>query len=588
MDDSGFKVPTILPQDLLLIQDIVAETFKPLAAPTPVPATLPVSDDDSIASTGDEEDSEDEVEAGILLDTEENEPSAVAHGEPSDSSSESSSESEAEDDTPAASRSRTLPQEGDEDEDEEGGVTSSAVLKTKNELDEGVVVVPDITEIGPEEHLEKVGEIMSIVNNVVIVKGAASGYQQRASEKALDSETLLFFEDRTVFGYIYETFGPTYQPLYQVRFNQAYPLDLEKVRVSREVFHAPQRSNFVFLSELQRQRGSDASNVHDEEPAEFELEFSDDEAEAAHKSKLRQRRQGSREPSVVASSRHATPTPSQMRDQDMSADVLYGTNPYEAHGVYDVNPGAGPSRPPPVPYDDPYSDEYNMGEASMQIEIPGPSSTPAASSESWSPHSPTTSDSGRGRGRGRGRGNMRGSRDNDGGRGRRQERGRGRGRGRDRGRGHAGTGGQRYPPSGTDEYGSHTARSLSPTSQAIANATGHVPSEAGFSMPSVSPDSAVGYGGQWAFGQGQGQFAPHFGGGMPSQQFVQPHINPRFASAFGFDMGYMQPQQQAYPMYGQYGAGGRGYGSSEWTGDWNASDGSGGRGQYGHGQAGGA
>lgn len=36
-------------------------------------------------------------------------------------------------------------------------------------------------------------------------------------------------------------------------------------------------------------RGSDASNVHDEEPAEYELEFSDDEQEAAHKARLKER-----------------------------------------------------------------------------------------------------------------------------------------------------------------------------------------------------------------------------------------------------------------------------------------------------------
>jgi len=88
---------------------------------------------------------------------------------------------------------------------------------------------------------------------------------------------------------VYETFGPTYQPLYQVKFSQDYPLDPEKITVGREVFHIPQRSNFVFLNELKRLRGSDASNAHDEEPADHELEFSDDEMEAAHKRIVAQR-----------------------------------------------------------------------------------------------------------------------------------------------------------------------------------------------------------------------------------------------------------------------------------------------------------
>lgn len=44
----------------------------------------------------------------------------------------------------------------------------------------------------------------------------------------------------------------------------------------------------MFASHLKTMKGSDASNVHDEEVNEDEIEFSDDEAEAAYK---RQRRE---------------------------------------------------------------------------------------------------------------------------------------------------------------------------------------------------------------------------------------------------------------------------------------------------------
>ena len=71
-----------------------------------------------------------------------------------------------------------------------------------------------------------------------------------------------------------------------MQFNEAYPLDPEKVRISRPVFHVPARSNFVFVGMLKRLKGSDASNAHDEEPAEDELDFSDDEAEREHKKAL--------------------------------------------------------------------------------------------------------------------------------------------------------------------------------------------------------------------------------------------------------------------------------------------------------------
>jgi H/ACA ribonucleoprotein complex non-core subunit NAF1 len=59
--------------------------------------------------------------------------------------------------------------------------------------------------------------------------------------------------------------------------------------VSRPVFHVPTRSKYVFVAELSRLRGSDASNVHDEEPGDHELEFSDDEAEARHRAKVKER-----------------------------------------------------------------------------------------------------------------------------------------------------------------------------------------------------------------------------------------------------------------------------------------------------------
>ena len=45
----------------------------------------------------------------------------------------------------------------------------------------------------------------------------------------------------------------------------------------------PPRSRFVFPSQIKAIKGSDASNIHDEEVNEDEIEFSDDEAEAAYR-----------------------------------------------------------------------------------------------------------------------------------------------------------------------------------------------------------------------------------------------------------------------------------------------------------------
>lgn len=88
----------------------------------------------------------------------------------------------------------------DDDDEEEGGAVPT-MLRTKNELSEPDILIPPIVQVGPDEQLERVGEIMSIVNNAVIVKGGESG-TRRASEHALDAETLLVYEDRKVLGYV--------------------------------------------------------------------------------------------------------------------------------------------------------------------------------------------------------------------------------------------------------------------------------------------------------------------------------------------------------------------------------------------------
>lgn len=51
----------------------------------------------------------------------------------------------------------------------------------------------------------------------------------------------------------------------------------------------PSKSKFVFVDHIKAFKGSDASNVYDEEPADDELEFSDDEAEAAYKSRMKRK-----------------------------------------------------------------------------------------------------------------------------------------------------------------------------------------------------------------------------------------------------------------------------------------------------------
>ncbi|KAG6889985.1 hypothetical protein C0995_012945 [Termitomyces sp. Mi166 len=573
-----FKVPETIPQDVLLIHDIIGvpSVANRVASVKPHHVVEVNDDSDCIDSSDNENGSEAEIEADLTAIDNEDDVQKLIPAPGSnfddldvDSDSDSSSESDQSDADEKASVNLDL----DEDEDSGPVPSSGSYFQTKNEVVETNIVVPDITEVGPEEALEKVGEIRSVMGNTIVVTGVPSEVANRGSERALDSDTLLVFQDRKVLGYIYETFGPTSQPLYQVKFNTRFPLDPERVQVSREVFHVPTRSNFVFLNQLRKAKGSDASNVHDEEPAEHELEFSDDEAEAAYKASMKKRRGESRTPSIAPSSRQTSPTPSQMYDQDMEQTGHFSQNPYDEHGPYDIGFSAGPSRPPPVPYDDPYSDEYTSS-AVLPL-TPGSQTSRDDPARREKQRGTSVSSRGR-RGQDRDRGDT-------GGRGR----GRGRRRG-DRG-GFRGPGRSDNHPRKTNAVTSsrtgsssqsqgvasdyNQPRPLSPTSFAIARATGQLPDDSltyiqnNLNLSPQFSNVLAAWGYPNAF-----QPNPVFPVGTADHPpgFVQPHINPRFASAFAMNMG-MNTHSQYTPQT----TGATNYRPTDWIDEWTVPSGQG-------------
>lgn len=124
----------------------------------------------------------------------------------SDSASPSDSELDASSSESEEGREHAAPQRKrltDDVEDEESSVTAAATyLQTKNEIVDANFMVPTISEVEPCDKLEKVGEIMSIVGNVVIVRGLPADPVNSLSKCALDAESLLVFEDRKVLGYV--------------------------------------------------------------------------------------------------------------------------------------------------------------------------------------------------------------------------------------------------------------------------------------------------------------------------------------------------------------------------------------------------
>ncbi|GEM07051.1 snoRNP assembly factor Naf1 [Rhodotorula toruloides] len=216
----------------------------------------------------------------------------------SDSSDSSdSSESDSDSDTSESDSTTAGPQGGrrnrrnrqraasvasDIDDDESGVVSSKTAPKTEHEVVEPDVAPPTVQKLDENVELAKFGKVESVIENVVVVKADTGG-----DWRVLDEGTVVCWEDRTVVGTIFETFGSVQQPFYSIRFPSSAPPDRSIFTISRPVFYSPNLASFVFTRDLRHIKGSDASNIWDEEVAAHEIEFSDDEEEAEHRKRIK-------------------------------------------------------------------------------------------------------------------------------------------------------------------------------------------------------------------------------------------------------------------------------------------------------------
>jgi H/ACA ribonucleoprotein complex non-core subunit NAF1 len=194
----------------------------------------------------------------------------------SSDASESGSEAGYEMLDPATAAKILMAGEGDDDE---GGKSKGLNYqpRTANEVKEEVIPKPDVT-ITPETKTTFLGHVENVVENMVLIKGATPGEYQ-----VLESGSVLCNENREVIGAVSDTFGRVQQPLYSVAFTNAAEIEQVGLKHGSQVFYVDDHSTFVFTQPLKNAKGTDASNIHDEEVAEDEQEFSDDEKEAQYK-----------------------------------------------------------------------------------------------------------------------------------------------------------------------------------------------------------------------------------------------------------------------------------------------------------------
>jgi H/ACA ribonucleoprotein complex non-core subunit NAF1 len=210
-----------------------------------------------------------------------------------DSSSDDSSSDESEEGENAykllspEEQARILMQEEGGSDDENGGKGTKGTgtgYRTKNEVPEVVISKPDVT-ITEDMPIKEIGNVENVIDNIVLIKAKTSGEYQ-----VLESGSVLCLENRSVIGAVSETIGRVQQPFYSVLFTNATELAEAGLEVGTKVFYPEQHATFVFTQALKAYKGSDASNLHDEEVGADEMEFSDDEAEAEHKRKIKQAR----------------------------------------------------------------------------------------------------------------------------------------------------------------------------------------------------------------------------------------------------------------------------------------------------------
>ncbi|KAI5969684.1 hypothetical protein CANMA_001347 [Candida margitis] len=169
------------------------------------------------------------------------------------------------------------------DEDEE---VIDGPIKSVNEVtNENVPTLPEGYEIPKSAPIEEIGEITGLVDRSIIIKAKTSG-----EFRILKEGSVLCLEDKTLIGLLYEIFGRVQSPIYTIRFNSDEDFEKFKDAKGKSVYYVVPDSQFLYTDTIKHNKGTDASNCHDEELPEDEQEFSDDEQELAAKQAKKKRK----------------------------------------------------------------------------------------------------------------------------------------------------------------------------------------------------------------------------------------------------------------------------------------------------------
>ncbi|KAJ5407112.1 hypothetical protein N7465_008396 [Penicillium sp. CMV-2018d] len=244
----------------------------------------------------------------------------------SDSSDSSDSDDSDDEDYPILSAEEQaqilMRAEGGSDDEGDGKGKTGGQLRTTNEIEYEALPIPDVT-ITPEMKIVFLGKVHAAIDNNVLIEANTSGEYQ-----VLESGSLLCSDDRQVIGVVAETLGRVENPLYTVTYSTASEVQEKGLVKGKDIFYVEGHSTFVFTQPLKGMKGSDASNFHDEEVAAEEMEFSDDEAEAEYKRKLKLKRQERKEAREGPKGKKSAPGPSKLNQTELNYDDAGGEEGY--------------------------------------------------------------------------------------------------------------------------------------------------------------------------------------------------------------------------------------------------------------------
>ncbi|KAJ5767264.1 uncharacterized protein N7511_004880 [Penicillium nucicola] len=260
---------------------------------------------------------------------EEEHPEWEVDSSPYESSSDSSDSSDSDDsddeDYPiltAEEQARILMQaEAGEDDDGDKG-KSGGQLRTANEIEQEVLPIPDV-KITPETKIVFLGKVQAAIDNAVLIEANTSGEYQ-----VLESGSLLCSAERNVVGVVTETLGRVENPMYTVMYPTASEVQERGLVKGIDIYYVEEHSTFIFTQPLKGMKGSDASNFHDEEVGDEEMEFSDDEAEMEYKRKIKQKRQERKEARDGPRAKKNAPGPSKLNQTELNYDDAAGEEGY--------------------------------------------------------------------------------------------------------------------------------------------------------------------------------------------------------------------------------------------------------------------